>query len=521
MTSKRIAHDRQQKSDKPQESGILQRAAVRPVWDAGMQSTDDREGLALSNSAFSKDFSQVPISTTKPQPIMAKLTIGAVGDKYEQEADRVAAQVVQRINAPAPVQSGEDETVKPEEMETKDNEARLMRSPILQRKSSDDGMAATPDLEASINQARGGGQPMANNIREPMEQAFGADLSGVKIHANAQSDELNRSIQARAFTTGKDVFFRQGAYEPGSLGGQELLAHELTHVVQQNGGTVQRKQIIQRYSDIENQGKVSTTKKLRLDKSTVPEKLYATKEKLEEANNIRNGNVIFLSDGKDPMKDTRFLVKPSIKDNSELDKALKQNGQAEDEPKGNYEETIQRLASKIEDEFMDEFDDDQAKINAKLEVNTKKDREKKLVDIATEQLLQKGISVNTIKERLAAYLKKDETLASRPLMPSDCREMANYIAGGDPEKNLVQDGILTAGKVLKYTPGDVSKAEWPFHFATIIMTDDTDHVTMENAAAKETEIFSKKKYDHSWYFEMYGSKDGQTFKDKYKKDMNE
>ncbi|MHC5739310.1 eCIS core domain-containing protein [Nostoc sp.] len=239
MTSKRIAQtNQQQKSDKPQESGILQRAAVRPVSDAGIQSTDDQEEVALSNSAFSKDFSRVPISTTKPQPIMAKLTIGAVGDKYEQEADRVAAQVVQRINAP--VRSGEDETVQREEMETKDNEARLMRSPIIQRKSSDGGIAATPNLEASINRARSGGQPIANNIRQPMEKAFGTDFSGVKIHTDAQSDKLNRSIQARAFTTRQNVFFRQGEYNPGSRGGQELLAHELTHVVQQNGSAVQR-----------------------------------------------------------------------------------------------------------------------------------------------------------------------------------------------------------------------------------------------------------------------------------------
>ncbi|MHC5750143.1 eCIS core domain-containing protein [Nostoc sp. JL23] len=69
-------------------------------------------------------------------------------------------------------------------------------------------------------------------MREPMEQAFGADFSGVKVHTNGQSDQLNRSIQARAFTTGQDVFFREGEYNPGSQGGQELL----THVVQQNGG---------------------------------------------------------------------------------------------------------------------------------------------------------------------------------------------------------------------------------------------------------------------------------------------
>jgi hypothetical protein len=74
-----------------------------------------------------------------------------------------------------------------------------------------------------------------------MESSFGADFSGVRVHADAQSDTLNQSLNARAFTTGQDVFFRQGAYSPGSSGGRELLAHELTHVVQQNGDQVQTK----------------------------------------------------------------------------------------------------------------------------------------------------------------------------------------------------------------------------------------------------------------------------------------
>jgi hypothetical protein len=69
-----------------------------------------------------------------------------------------------------------------------------------------------------------------------MEKAFGGvDFSQVKVHNDAVSDQLNQSIQARAFTTGQDVFFRGGEYDPGSRGGQELIAHELTHVVQQNG----------------------------------------------------------------------------------------------------------------------------------------------------------------------------------------------------------------------------------------------------------------------------------------------
>lgn len=66
-----------------------------------------------------------------------------------------------------------------------------------------------------------------------MEHAFGADLGGVRVHSGEGAHALNRSLQAKAFTTGQDIFFREGEYSPGSSGGQELIAHELTHVMQQ------------------------------------------------------------------------------------------------------------------------------------------------------------------------------------------------------------------------------------------------------------------------------------------------
>ena len=106
------------------------------------------------------------------------------------------------------------------------------------------GGEASTDLESSIQSARGSGQSLDANLQRSMGQAMGADFSGVKVHTDSQSDQLNKSIQAKAFTTGQDVFFRQGAYEPSSRGGQELIAHELTHVVQQGNGinrSIQRK----------------------------------------------------------------------------------------------------------------------------------------------------------------------------------------------------------------------------------------------------------------------------------------
>ena len=168
------------------------------------------------------DLMEIMMAASSPN-VQAKLEIGEVGDKYEQEADRVASQVVSQINNPVQKKL-----------------QRLSESKVIQRKEAIAGGTASADLESSIQSARGSGQSLDANLQQSMGQAMGADFSGVKVHTDSQSDQLNKSIQAKAFTTGQDVFFRQGAYEPSSRGGQELIAHELTHVVQQNGGVVQR-----------------------------------------------------------------------------------------------------------------------------------------------------------------------------------------------------------------------------------------------------------------------------------------
>jgi hypothetical protein len=71
-----------------------------------------------------------------------------------------------------------------------------------------------------------------------MGSTLGHDFSGVRVHTSPEAADLNTQLSAKAFTTGEDIFFGGGAYDPGSSGGQELLAHELTHVVQQGSGAV-------------------------------------------------------------------------------------------------------------------------------------------------------------------------------------------------------------------------------------------------------------------------------------------
>lgn len=163
--------------------------------------------------------------------VQSKLNISSPQDPQEQEADRVAAQVVRQINSPVDEKNVMDDHIA----------AGAFNAEVHRQHVNDEPVAS--GIESSLRMAmRGGGRGLDDNTRYRMEGAFGTNFSGVKIHTDNRSDTLNRSLNARAFTTGQDVFFRRGEYNPGTSSGQELLAHELTHVVQQTGGSgLQRK----------------------------------------------------------------------------------------------------------------------------------------------------------------------------------------------------------------------------------------------------------------------------------------
>jgi hypothetical protein len=104
---------------------------------------------------------------------------------------------------------------------------RKIQRRALQRK------AATGESQAAAPMPTGGGAGLAEAQRQPMERAFGADFSGVRVHTGGEAHRAAESVSARAFTTGSDVYFRDGEYAPDSGAGKHLLAHELAHVVQQ------------------------------------------------------------------------------------------------------------------------------------------------------------------------------------------------------------------------------------------------------------------------------------------------
>ena len=161
--------------------------------------------------------------------IQTKLGVNKPGDQYEHQADRVADQVMRMPATETHDQSGVMNAQQPniqrmcagceDELQTKE---RAGATPHV-----------TPEVASGIQSIRGGGQALSESSRSFFESRFGKNFSDVRIHSDTHADQLARNVNARAFTLGRDVVFSQGQYQPGTHEGRRLMAHELTHVLQQ------------------------------------------------------------------------------------------------------------------------------------------------------------------------------------------------------------------------------------------------------------------------------------------------
>lgn len=171
--------------------------------------------------------------------VQRKLTIGAVDDPLEDEADAMADKVM-RMPEPSFIQR---------KCAHCEEEEKLQRKPLpsfLQKKAADGQHAINDNASRQIQSAKGGGSPLPQPIQSFMESRFGASFSGVRIHTDAAAAQTAEAINAQAFTVGKDIFFNGGKYAPESAGGGHLLAHELTHVLQQEGNAKELRPFVQR-----------------------------------------------------------------------------------------------------------------------------------------------------------------------------------------------------------------------------------------------------------------------------------
>lgn len=202
--------------------------------------------------------------------VQPKLKMGQQGDKYEAEADQMADKVVSGNSTDkGDIQKKDKDNIqqKPlvadvtpfiQKMESEEEPVQKMSKeeegiqkkeegePVQMKGSKGSG---SQNIANSLKKGTGGAK-MDSNTKSSMEQGFGTDLSNVNIHTDSNAVQMNKDINAQAFTNGNDIYFNSGKYDPNSKKGQHLLAHELTHTIQQKGENNIQRQID--YPEINN-----------------------------------------------------------------------------------------------------------------------------------------------------------------------------------------------------------------------------------------------------------------------------
>ncbi len=164
--------------------------------------------------------------------VQTKLTTTQPGDPDEREADRVADRMM-TSSAPEPILRAVRNVLgqRLDLSKVRENEKRVQRKALPGNSGA--ARARVPGL-------RGAGSPLAAPVRNFFEPRFDRDLSGVRVHTDDSADQASAAIDARAFTLGNDIAFARNQFEPETADGKRLLAHELTHVIQQSNGARDR-----------------------------------------------------------------------------------------------------------------------------------------------------------------------------------------------------------------------------------------------------------------------------------------
>jgi len=182
-----------------------------------------RPGLARATAGLG-------ISTGLPRFLQAKLTIGQPGDPLEQQADQVAEQVMR-------MPESEAQTAHRRCAACGGDEPACPSCGAKQEMVSPKGDAAGGEAPASVGSVlRSSGEPLSRDARAFFEPRFGQDFSHVRVHQDQEARQSAREINALAYTVGSHIAFGAGRYEPATPSGRRLLAHELTHVMQQAPG---------------------------------------------------------------------------------------------------------------------------------------------------------------------------------------------------------------------------------------------------------------------------------------------
>ena len=197
---------------------VLQKGKAGSVQRLSTPAEDEKLGTNDSRMQKDKEIQEKPATSgdaeeKKKKPVQKM-------DNPEKEKDKK----VQKMDDP--------EKEKDKKVQKMDDPEKEKKKPVQTKQ--DGGGATSPGLTSKIEDSAGSGNALPGKSLKEMNQAFGKDFSDVKIHHDTEAAELNKELGAQAFTHGKDIYFNDGKYDTENTSGKNLLAHELTHVVQQN-----------------------------------------------------------------------------------------------------------------------------------------------------------------------------------------------------------------------------------------------------------------------------------------------
>ena len=206
-------------------------------------SAEGRDGklTGMAPPHLGHDLHRIPVSPAAGA-IQTELKISEPGDEYEREADRVADEVMSMSDAEVAqrVEAGGIDGMYSERKEEQALQRQLVEEELQAKPKYGETSTVARNLESRINSMRSGGQPLHPAACGFFEPRFGHDFSSVRVHTDSSAAEAAKSLNSKAFTIGQDIAFDSGRYSPDSRTGRSLLAHELTHVVQQTGADGKR-----------------------------------------------------------------------------------------------------------------------------------------------------------------------------------------------------------------------------------------------------------------------------------------
>lgn len=263
MMPKIVAESVQEKEENAENADSEIQLAESPAKDFVMSGADDNNP-----------------DKSKSATIQTKLKIGKPGDKFEKEADAVANRVMNmkenntlkmstgfnaiQINMKCSECQEEEEEIQMQPLKNRVVEPLFQpeeEEELIQKKTSENTQKhSVADLNQNLNNSKGNGKTLQAEISEKFGHKIGADFSNVNIHTDSNAVKMNRQLGARAFTHGNDIYFNQDQFNPQSYQGAHLLAHELTHTVQQ--GAVQRVQKKENQPEISNNAKVDVLQRV-------------------------------------------------------------------------------------------------------------------------------------------------------------------------------------------------------------------------------------------------------------------